>query len=107
MRLPFLQPAERRIYLTTCVIREERVGGILFVWLGMTACMIKGGERELHAAQPDTNGRANVSAQMHSWRIFGPCLRQNGHCIRFASCRCSAFFIRVDANGRKSVLGMG
>jgi hypothetical protein len=101
MRLPLLQ-RQRRIYLTACVIREEREGKILFVWLGISACVIKGGERGLHAAQPDTNGRADASAETHSWRIFGPRLRQDGHCGRFASPRWRAFFVRADANGRKT-----
>jgi hypothetical protein len=48
------------------VIREEREEEILFVLLGMTACVIKVGERGLHAAQPDTNGRTDASAQTHS-----------------------------------------
>jgi hypothetical protein len=96
MRLPLLQ-RPRRIYLTACVIREERERKILFVWLGMNACVIKGGERGLHDAQPDTN---DASAKTHSWRILGPRLRQNGRCERFMSTRWSAFFIRADANGR-------
>jgi hypothetical protein len=65
MHLPLLQH-QRCIYFTACVIREEREEEILFVLLGMTACVIKVGERGLHAAQPDTNGRTDASAQTHS-----------------------------------------
>jgi hypothetical protein len=61
MRLSLLQ---RRIYLTACVIREEREGEILFVWLEMTACVIKGGERA--ACRPNrrkrTRGRVRRDA---------------------------------------------
>jgi hypothetical protein len=35
------------------------------VWLGMTACVIKGGERGLHADQTDANGRAEDAFLAH------------------------------------------
>jgi hypothetical protein len=90
MRLPRLQ-RQRRIYLTACVIKDDREGKILFVWLEMNECVIKGGERVLHAAQTDTNGRADASTETHSWRIFGPCLHQDGRYGRFTSTRWSTF----------------
>jgi hypothetical protein len=39
-----------RIYLTAYVIREEREDKNIFMWLGITACVIKEEERGLHAA---------------------------------------------------------
>jgi hypothetical protein len=65
MRLLLLQQ-QGRIYLTACVIRDEREEKIMFVWLGINACVIKEGERGLHAAQSDTNGRADASKETHS-----------------------------------------
>jgi hypothetical protein len=59
----------------------------------MTACVIKGGERWLHADQTDANGRVRPDTFLA--HIFGPRLRHDGHSERFASSRWSAFFNRL------------